>query len=147
MKKTMENVKRNVNSYLSRDDNSRVLPGKNDKVKTKGIYKQKRVLSDSLAYLHLKYNTEATRKTSLATFCRMKPKHIALTRYISRNKCLYQKHQNMALKAMTNVGITVPLNPDEYERKLRGNEEIMQTCFVEMKDGEVALQQSRGRTS
>lgn len=53
----------------------------------------------------------------------------------------------MALKAMTNVGITVPLNPDEYERKLRGNEEIMQTCFVEMKDGEVALQQSKGRTS
>jgi len=119
------------------------MPGKNDKVKTKGIYKQKRVLSDSLAYLHLKYNTEATRKISLATFCRMRPKHIALTRYLSRNKCLCQKHQNMALtlKAMKNVGITVPLNPNEYERKVRGNEEIMQTCFVEMKDGEVALQQ------
>lgn len=40
---------------------------------------------------------------------------------------------------MKSVGITVPLNPDEYKRKVGGNEEI--TYFVEMKDDEVALQQ------
>ena len=94
---TMNQIRQNVFTFFSRDDNSRVLPGKNDKVKTKGVYKQKRVLNDSLAYLHLKYNAEATRKISLATFCRMRPKHIALTKYLSRNKCLCQKHQNMAL--------------------------------------------------
>lgn len=58
----MKNVKRNGNSFRSVDDNSRVQPRKNVKVKTKGMYKQKRVLSNSLAYLHLKYNTEGTRK-------------------------------------------------------------------------------------
>ena len=51
----------------------------------------------------------------------MRPKHISQTRYLSRNKCLYQKHQNivLALKAMKSADANVPINPDESVRKLR----------------------------
>jgi len=144
-RRMMENVQRNIKTFLSRDDNSRVMPGKNDKVKVNGAYTQKSVLNDSMAYLHLKYNTETTRKISFSTFCRMRSKNIALTKFLSRNKCLCQKHQNMALtvKAMKNIGDNVSLNPDEYGRQIQVDGATMQTYLEQITDDEIPLQQWR----
>ena len=92
-----ENLRRDVVRFLERDDNSRMMPGKNDTKKTETGHIQKRILNDSMLFLHLKFKTESPNNISLATFCRLRPKHICLTKHLSRNKCLYQKHQNMAL--------------------------------------------------
>ena len=45
-----------VVSFLERDDNSRVMPGKKDfEEVAKGVSKQKRILKDYLRILHLKF--------------------------------------------------------------------------------------------
>ena len=126
------------------------MPGKNDKVKDGSEHKQKRVLNDSLKFLHMKFQSETDKKVSFATFCRLRPKNVSLTRYITRNQCLCQKHQNMALslKALKSAGVTVPLNPDEFVRKLEetdlldeNKEKLNQTIYhqqwkkVTMTDG------------
>ena len=74
-----------------------MMPGKNDTKKSETGHIQKRILNDSMLFLHLKFKTESPNKISLATFCRLRPKHICLTKHLSRNKCLCQKYQNMAL--------------------------------------------------
>ena len=142
--KTMATIKKKVQEFLYRDDNSRVMPGKNDKAKKKdGSYVQRRVLNDTLSYLHMKYNTEATRKISLSTFCRMRPKEVSLTKFLSRNKCLCQKHQNMALmlKAMKNAGSSVPINPDEFGRNVQESSDRMEEYLSEIKEENVSLPQ------
>ncbi|XP_071164971.1 uncharacterized protein [Mytilus edulis] len=116
-----EILRGDVVTFLERDDNSRMMPGKNDKKKTETGHIQKRVLNDSMLFLHLKFKTESPKKISLATFCRLRPKHICLTKHLSRNKCLCQKHQNMALalKNMKTSGANVTINPDEFVRQLK----------------------------
>lgn len=110
--------KNSVINFLSRDDNSRNMPGKADKVKTGlGQSAQKRVLTDYMSNLHKKYLSEnPTIKLSLASFQRIRPKHILTTSFITRDCCLCTKHQNMALvlKAICQIGIAVPLNPETY---------------------------------
>jgi hypothetical protein len=117
---------------LSREDNSREMPGKNDYRKSEGEQRQRKVLNDSLRNLYLKYCSEREHcNMSLATFCRLRPNEFSLTKYMSRNKCLCQRHQNMALllRSMKSAGADVPLNPEDYARKLvhvNSNEYIYQ---------------------
>jgi hypothetical protein len=80
---------------------------------------QKQVLSDRLMFLYMKLKAEIFRHISFAT--RLRPKYTSLTKYISRNKCLCQKHKNMALalKNMKIAGAKVTLNSDEFIRQLK----------------------------
>ena len=130
-----------IRTFLERDDNSRVLPGKNDKFKIQKGHEQKRVLNDSLMYLHMKYKAEKSSNVSFSTFCTMRPKHIALTKYLSRNKCLCQRHQNMALalKSMKTAGADVPTNPDEFIRNLGST--TVDIVLESLKDGQISLSQ------
>lgn len=80
--------------FLDRDDNSRQMPGKKDTKKSEGEQKQAKVLNDSMKNLFCKFVSENPHANiSIATFCRLRPKHFFLTRYLSRNRCLCQKHQ------------------------------------------------------
>lgn len=132
---------KSVETFLERDDNSRIMPGKNDKKKTKFGHIQKRVLNDSLMFLHMKFKAETSRHISLATFCQLRPKYISLTKYISRNKCLCQKHQNMALalKNVKTAGANVTLNPDEFIRQLKNIN--LQEIICEIKDEKIKYEQ------
>ncbi|XP_060564869.1 uncharacterized protein LOC132724071 [Ruditapes philippinarum] len=131
-----EQIANRVVEFLKRDDNSRLLPGKNDKVKIEKEYLQKRVLNDNLTFLHMKYMSETEEKISFSTFCRMRPKSISLTRYITRNQCLCQRHQNMALtlKAVRTSCANVPLNPDEFIRKVDENTDFLKHTCQEFPD-------------
>lgn len=122
-----------VKDFLTRDDNSRMMPGKGDKVTDNKKHEQKRVLNDSMGFLHMKFQAETEDKMSFATFCRLRPKSIALTRYITKNQCLCQKHQNMALtlKALRSFGATVPQNPDEFMRKYIQDESMLKDATVD----------------
>lgn len=59
-----ETLRRRVNEFLEKDDNSRIMPGKNDK-KAENGHMQKRVLNDSMACFHMKFATETSEKISL----------------------------------------------------------------------------------
>lgn len=109
--------KKVVLSFLERDDNSRMQPGKKDAVKTVEGEVQCRVLTDYIANLHEKFLSENPHiDLSLSTFRRMRPKHILTTTFLSRNTCLCTKHQNFAfkLKMLKNYGIITTTNPDEF---------------------------------
>lgn len=115
-----EKVKKIVHVFLSKDDNTRQMPGKSDTKKTDGGQKQQKVLCDSLRNLYLKYNSENDEgKMSFATFCRLRPQKFSLTKYISNKKCLCQIHQNMAflLKGIKASGVSVPLSPEDYAKR------------------------------
>lgn len=117
-----------VMEFLERDDNSRCNPGKQDKVKVKGNTHQTRILTDYLKNLHCKFQGENPDvKLSLASFCRIRPPYIKLTRFISRSCCLCTKHQNFALctLAMRKFGVDVPKNPERFIED-DGNTEKMQ---------------------
>jgi len=85
-----------ITAFLERDDNSRMLPGKQDAVKSGKSKVQKRVMNDYMYNLHLKYLAEATTKISRTCFYRARPKHIALVNFASRSVCLCSKHQNFS---------------------------------------------------
>ena len=50
--------KEQVKLFLERDDNSRMIPGKNDAKKSEGVKVQKRILNDYLYNLHAKFQAE-----------------------------------------------------------------------------------------
>ena len=64
-----------VVEFLSRDDNSREMPGENDSRKSQKEHKQRKVLNDSFKNICLKYCSEVQHcRMSLASFCRLWPK-------------------------------------------------------------------------
>ncbi len=78
---------------------------------------------------------------SFATFCRLRPRHFSLTRYTSKNRCLCQKHQNMALllKAARTAGVDVPPNPEDYAKKVK---DIDLNCLLSrIQESDVAFEQ------
>lgn len=117
-RRNIEAYRDEVISFFERDDNSRCMPGKADKVKVgKENIRQKRVLTDYLANLYQKFISEHPNvKLSLTSFKRIRPKHVMLTAFITRDSCLCTRHQNMALllKALQRMGIDVPKNPETF---------------------------------
>lgn len=109
-----------VFNFLNREDNAREMPGKNDKKKVGKDIKQKKVLTDSMRNLFFKFKSENPHvKIGLSSFCRMRPKNFSTAKYLSKNRCLCQKHQNMALllKAARAAGLKVSKNPEEFNRE------------------------------
>ena len=69
---------RKVREFLTREDNARQMPGKNDTAKNDNKERvQKYILGDYLRNLYLKFKAENEGlKISFATFCRARPKHV-----------------------------------------------------------------------
>jgi hypothetical protein len=66
-------------------------------------------------FLHNKYKSEnLTINVSLTTFGRLRPKHVLLAAFISRNTCQCIHHQNMALRvqAVKKCGVKINENPE-----------------------------------
>ncbi|WAR14247.1 hypothetical protein MAR_004352 [Mya arenaria] len=121
-------VTREIHEFLSRDDNSRLLPGKADAIKVGAEKAQKRVLNDYMYNLHTKFLAESTYKISLSAFYNKKPRSIAHVNFSSRSVCLCQKHQNFALKlrCLKNYKVTTITSPDRF-MQMHNNEELEKT--------------------
>lgn len=132
-KREIEKYRSRVMDFLVRDDNSRCNPGKQDKMKVNGDTHQTRILTDYLKNLHFKFLGENPDvKLSFASFCRIRPPFLKLTRFISRSCCLCTRHQNFALctSSMRKCGVNVPLNPETFIEDT-GNTEKMKTDLPE----------------
>ncbi|ESO91799.1 hypothetical protein LOTGIDRAFT_163159 [Lottia gigantea] len=127
--------KQKVIEFMERDDNSRTMPGKSDFTKINHHTKvTTRVLTDYLSNLHQKYLSENHEvKLSLASFSRIRPKHIRKTAFISRSTCLCTRHQNMALflKAIQRSGASVPSNPESFLREVTDLRQITESITEE----------------
>ncbi|PZC79665.1 hypothetical protein B5X24_HaOG216064 [Helicoverpa armigera] len=86
-----------VTTFLQRDDNSKMCPGKKDCVTRNKVKKQKRYLFDTMLNLHKKFLTENTVKISFASFCRLRPFWITVRKISERDTCLCAVHENMQL--------------------------------------------------
>ena len=69
-------VTHDIKTFLERNDNSILLPGKADAVKVGKEKQQKRVMNDYMYNLHTKFLAVST-AVSLATLCRKKPQAIS----------------------------------------------------------------------
>lgn len=106
-----------VVDFLTREDNSSMMPGKKDVVKINGEEKQKYILSDYLHNLHEKFCFENPGITICrATFSTFRPRYILLANFASKQTCLCSRHQNFCLKlrAMKTSGFPTTENPDGF---------------------------------
>ncbi len=115
-----------VTEFLSRDDNSRMQPGKKDFKKSdeneEGI--QCRILSDYIFNLFTKFKAEFPNiQLKKSNFFAMRPNHILLTEKLKRRTCLCTKHQNISLKLkMINRVISeekIPTSGDAFIKKFQ----------------------------
>ncbi|XP_048580476.1 uncharacterized protein LOC116604139 [Nematostella vectensis] len=110
-------LQEDIISFLERDDNSRMMPGKQDAKKCGDRKIQKRILSDYLYNLRMKYLAEnPNAKISQAVFYKMSPPYMMLASFACRDTCLCQHHQNMALllRSMKRRLLISTGNPDSF---------------------------------
>ena len=82
-------LKRQVRSFLERDDNSRMNPGKQDCLTVDGEQVQTRILNDYLYILYEKFIAENPQvKRSKSSFYKLRPKHIRHSNCLKPNNCL-----------------------------------------------------------
>jgi hypothetical protein len=95
-----KNLKRSVEEFLERDDNSRIKTGKKDTITKNGEKRQRRLLVDTLQTLHSKFMSERTdTQMSYSLFCRLRPFHILHPTERDRETCLCKRHENLKFKA------------------------------------------------
>lgn len=133
-----------ITEFYQREDNSRQLPGKADKVKnSKKEHVQKFVLNDYLRNIYLKFKAEFPQlKVSFATFCRGRPKHVTLVNFAARVTCLCTKHQNAALKlqCLKKYGVTNNTSPDSFVQS-NTKEELTQNLSTNLTSNEIVFKQ------
>lgn len=70
----IEDMKKSIVDFYVRDDNSRIMPGKKDTITKHKKKMQKRLISDHIKNVHLKYLAEnPQRKVSYSLFCALRP--------------------------------------------------------------------------
>ena len=95
---TAQERKKQVESFLLRDESSRLLPGKKDTIGRKEKM-QRRVLVKSLVDLHKEYVQTAKQqhRMSYRQFLRYKPFYVTETKANDRNTCACYQHENIRL--------------------------------------------------
>lgn len=87
-----------IQTFLERDDNSKMCPGKKDFRRKGKVIKQKRLLQDSLLELHKKFlKDDSHYKISYASFRRYRPFWIVSPKASDRETCACVKHANINL--------------------------------------------------
>ena len=117
---SQKDTERAFYEFLQSDECSTCLPGKKDKVTVDRNVKQKRVLTDYMTNLHNNLLADySTKKVSFVVFCRLRPAHIKLASFPTRQTCLCQRHQNLSLKAVAirERGVHCSSNPETFAQQ------------------------------
>ena len=113
-------IQAKVLEVFGRDDNSLMMPGKEDaKITEKGTPKiQNRILNDYLSNLYNKFAAEYPEDClSFASFCRIRPTNYLLVNFTTGTACLCTRHQNMALKLKSLKLLKIVDTKSRYIRK------------------------------
>lgn len=74
---------------------------------------------------------------SRSTFSYLRPKHVLLVNFCSRNTCLCSRHQNIALKIKAIQNVAGTKNPDNFIRK--NTDEDIQENLGQINDSHVTF--------
>ena len=92
--------KKVVKDFYLRDDVSRVLPGVKRTMTHKKVKKQRRVLTDTLKNLYIKYKSETqSPKVCYSMFCRLRPFWVLISSEKDRDTCQCKTCENTSLLA------------------------------------------------
>lgn len=123
-----------VTSFLLKDENSRVCPGKKDTITFHKQKKQKRYLNDTLKNIYEKFKKSyPTLKISYPTFCKMRPFWVLQPNVSARNTCLCLMHTNMALviSRLHSLKIIQEKTPEEVIQSLTCTDKpSIENCLV-----------------
>ena len=129
--------------FVSRDDNSRILPGKTDTLKVGKGKQQKRALNDYMHNLYLKYKAESNFSISLSTLCQLHPRHISLVNCASTSICLCAKHQNFSFKLRTlkTLAVSTGTSADTFGDTYKDSEDKLEKMLEKIPDENITFQQ------
>ncbi|CAG2231225.1 unnamed protein product [Mytilus edulis] len=109
-----------VCSFYERDDISKITPGIKDTVAKNGIKKQRRVMTESIAIIHVRFILENTDiKISYPTFCRMRPFWVQPPKDSDRETCACKYHENKQILVNSLYGLNCLPSKRDYKRSLR----------------------------
>ncbi len=88
-----------VSHFFHQDEVSTVINGKSGEIRKNGQIFRKRALTDNMANLHRRFQSENPRhKLSMSQFCKLKPFWIVHRRIKDRETCACKTHENFGLK-------------------------------------------------
>ncbi|WAR20604.1 LOW QUALITY PROTEIN: hypothetical protein MAR_002442 [Mya arenaria] len=96
--KNKRELRRTIESFFTRDDNSRFKAGKKSTRTKRKRKMQVRLLNDTIANLHQKYLFENKSKISYSLFARLKPFWVIQASEKDRQTCLCKVHENPLMK-------------------------------------------------
>ncbi|WAR20394.1 LOW QUALITY PROTEIN: hypothetical protein MAR_002232 [Mya arenaria] len=96
--KNKRELRRTIESFFTRDDNSRFKAGKKSTRTKRKRKMQVRLLIDTIANLHQKYLFENKSKISYSLFARLKPFWVIQASEKDRQTCLCKVHENPLMK-------------------------------------------------
>lgn len=103
-----------VSHFFHQDEVSTVINGKSGEIRKKGQIFRKRALTDNMANLHRRFQSENPRhKLSMSQFCKLKPFWIVHRRIKDRETCACKTHENFGLKIkkLHQLGIVATSSP------------------------------------
>lgn len=95
--KLNNSMKKIVQDFLEKDENSALAPGKKDTITKLGLKMRKRYLQDSVDNLYTKFRAVSKVKMSRSLFYKLKPFWIVKQPISARNTCLCKVHANIDL--------------------------------------------------
>lgn len=107
-------MRRIVSRFFHQDEISTVINGKSGEIRKKGQIFRKRALTNNMANLHRRFQTENPRHNlSISQFCKLKPFWIIHHKVTDRETCACKTHENFGLKIkkLHQLGIVATSSP------------------------------------
>ena len=118
--------------FYNRDDVSRMTAGKKETITRNKQKRQKRLLTDTLINMHLKFKSELA-KVSYSLFCRVRPFYVVPPTERDRETCTCKVHDNLqfVVDKLQNSKILPRLNVDSLCKAIVCSTEIKQCMYGE----------------
>lgn len=115
--KKLSTAKKDIEDFLSQDENSKLCAGKKETITRNKVKRQKRLLTDSLKNLYTKFKVTFNKYTTMSysQFCKLRPFRITIPTCLNRDTCLCKAHTNMELivSKLNNLGIIFEKNTSD----------------------------------
>lgn len=133
-----------IRKYFLNDQVSKMMPGKKDFVKRRGVKMQRRILLDTLENLHMKFTEETKLKMSYTTFTRCRPFWVERPKMKDRETCACTRHENVELivSALSKAKVVIYGNAHEVLKSLvcsTANEKCMHGKCINCMANEVYI--------
>jgi hypothetical protein len=130
-KARVNHVHARIIEYYCRDDVSRVTTGKANTITRAKLKKQRRLISDTLTNLHLKFTADTGLSTSYSLFCKLRPFYVVEPTELDSKTCQCKVHENTQFMAdaLKKQGLISSNNLDDLVTKIVCNPESKECAY------------------